>query len=764
MGRKKVAAPRVEGEPVTPHEAAVEAGVAEPAQGDLFTPVVATKVPEERLTPMETTREALSQATHEDPITPEMIAEIQKEPIRPPNEAKDRLVKAVKQAVVGGAVGAGAGYVFGKEGEKTAAVETGIAIGAGLPLLKARKYLGPDISSVVNARNSQVRVVARHIYQFQNQIEKLLPVKADREKLAEMIDHGVTPEVGTPMHEAHQALKSYFAEMGQLAKDAGVVEGLRDNYISHIVEEAPKPGGILKRTWDAIFGGSEGAPPGGKQFGKERKYDTFEDLQAALKDSGLQVKTKDASEIAAIYGNAVYKTIADKRLMETLKGTKMPDGNALVMPVADAPRSYVRMDSPQLAGVSVHPDIAPDLKFVFNTHNPNWLLRKLNQVTSITKRISVAVSLFHAKTLFDGMLPGSVGLRDTVNPVGAARRALKMYREGGNNDTIDKLIKGGLQIGTPEDVAGHEVQHGLSKFADEANKRLPLRLTGVGHAARFLAAVDRKIETLTFGFLQTGFKINVASSEFERLVGKGVAPERAARLASSYANDLFGSLDYYRVATETDSHIMRKLGTAALNQNSRKVLQLIMFAPDWTMATFRSLAKALPGGTTDAELMQLHRRYMVKAAIYYFTIANAVNYAQTGHSTFENSNPLRVELGDGRTMQFSKHDTEPMAWLQDPVGTALGKSAFIGKSALGLYRSHMAAGMHHKPMPTPIEDAETVGESMAPISLQQFIQNGVDVSDLLSFFGMPVYGKSKEQKAEAKQTAKSKKIQESYAQ
>jgi hypothetical protein len=766
MGRKKVAAPR--GEIPTPHEEAVAAGVAEPLQGDLFNASeaeTAAKIPDERLTPMETSREALAQATAEDPITPQMIADIQNEPIRPPNEAKDRLVKAVKQAIVGGAVGAGAGYVFGKEGEKTAAVETGIAIGAGLPLLKARKYLGPDISELVNARNSQVRVVARHIYQFQNQIEKLLPLKADREKLAEMIDHGVTPEVGTPMHEAYMALKAYFAQMGQLAKDAGVVEALRDNYISHIVEEAPKPGNVLQRTWRAVFGGNEGgAPPGGKQFGKERKYDTFEDLQAALKDSGLQLKTKDVSEIAATYGNAVYKSIADRHLIDVLKNTPMPDGRELIMPIDKAPRDYVPMDTSVLAGVRVHPDVAADLKFIFSSHNPNWLVRKLGQLTSITKRVAVAVSLFHAKTLMDGMLPGSVGLRDTVNPMGAAKRALKMYREGGNNDTIDKLIKGGLQIGTPEDVAGHEVQHGLDKFADEVNKRLPLRLTGVGHAARFLASLDKKIEALTFGFLQTGFKINVASSEFERAIGRGVEPARAARLAASYANDLFGSLDYYRVATETDSHIMRKLGTAALNQNSRKVLQLILFAPDWTMATFRSIAKALPGGTTDAELMQLHRRYMVKAAIYYFTVANAVNYAMTGHSTFENDNPLRVELGDGRTMQFSKHDTEPLAWLQDPIGTALGKSAFIGKSALGLYRSHMEAGMHHKPMPTPVEDAATVGSSMAPISLQQFIQNGVSMDDLMSFLGMPIYGKTKEQKAEAKQSAKQKKIQESYAQ
>jgi hypothetical protein len=266
---------------------------------------------------------------------------------------------------------------------------------------------------------------------------------------------------------------------------------------------------------------------------------------------------------------------------------------------------------------------------------------------------------------------------------------------------------------------------------------------------------------MTFGFLQTGFKINVASSEFERLVGKGLEPKRAARLAASYTNDIFGSLDYYRVATDTDSHIMRKLGTAALNQNSRKVLQLVMFAPDWTMATFRSMAKALPGGATDQEMMQLHRRYMVKAAIYYFTFANAVNYALSGHSIFENKNPLRVELGDGRTMQFSKHDTEPLAWLQDPVGTALGKSAVVPATALKLYRSHAEAGVRNKPMPTPAQDLASIGAGLAPISIQQFIQNGVSAEDIAGLLGMPIYGQTAEQKAAKKMKARQEKTAES---
>lgn len=765
MGGKKVAEARVAEGVATPHEEAVAAGVAEPVQADMFNPAEAreaAKIPESALTTMDTSREALAQATKEDPITPEMIAKVGAEPIRPPGEARDRAIKAVKQAVVGGAIGAGVGYAVSNPDKEVHGAEAGLIIGAAFPLLKARKYLGADISDFVNARNGQTKVVARHIYQFQSQIEKAVPDKAMRERIAEMIDHGVEPEAGTPEHDAWRNLKDYFGQMGQLAKDAGVVDGLRENYISHIVEEdkATKGGWLSK----LLGGGDEGTglPKGGKTFGMERKYDTFEELQAALKDSGLKVKTKDASEIAGIYGNAVYKSIADKHLLDTLKGTKLPDGSALVAPVADAPRGYVSMASPQLAGVRVHPDIAADLQFVFNASNPNWAMRKLSQITSITKRIAVSTSLFHAKTLIDGMIPASVGLKDTVTPISAARRALKMYREGGNNDTIDKLIKGGLQIGTPEDVAGHEVQHGLDRFAEAFNSRVPLRFTGLGYAAKGLSKIDKAIEHMTFGFLQTGFKINVASSEFERLVGKGIDPARAAKLAASYTNDIFGSLDYYRVATDTDSHIMRKLGTASLNQNARKLLQLALFAPDWTLATFRSMAKSLPGGSLDAEQAQMHRRYMIKAAIYYMTMGNAINYALSGHSIFQNKNPTRLELGDGRTMQFSKHETEPLEWLRDPVSTAANKEAFIPSTFNKLYRSHVDASMHHKPEPTPFEDAESIGSQTMPISIQQFVQNGMRWEDLSGMMGMPIYGQSKDEKKTKAATKKEKNIQESY--
>jgi hypothetical protein len=713
-------------------------------------------IPEERLTPLDMTRESLAQATSADPITPEMIADVAKEPIKSPTEPAERLVRAVKQAAVGGTVGAAVGYGVAKETnvDKITGLETGFAIGAALPLLKARKYVGPDVSALVNARNGQVGVVARHAYQFQHQLEKLIPLKSDRELLADMIDRGVEPEAGTPMHEAHGVLKKFFADLGQQAVDAGVIDALRENYISHIVEEDKAPGLLAK-----IFGtgsGAGGSGPSGKAFAKPRAYATFEELNDALKDSGLKLKTKDASEIAGIYANAVYKSIADKQLLEALKETTLPDGTKIVMAANPAkgeprvPSSYVRAAAPQLQGVAIHPDVAPDLGFVYSHRNPNWVVRKAEQITSSVKRSAVSLSMFHAKTLMEGMAIGAGNNVDRIRMVNAAKKALAMYRQGGNNDVIDHLIKGGLIVGRPEDVSGRSMQSAMGAFAENLNARLPLKGFGVGAALQGLAAADKALEHMTFGFLQTGLKLNVAMSEFERMVENGATRERAARGAAGYANDIFGSLDYYRVATDTDSHIMRKLGTASLGLNARKVLQLVLFAPDWTMATFRTMAKAMPGGSHDALVSQAHRRYMVKAALYYLAFGNGINYALSNHSIFGNKNPLRIDLGDGRTMQFAKHETEPLAWLQDPFETLTNKFAAIPAAIWRTGKTVTTDVLRKKDKPTPHEIVAEMAMGAMPISLQQFVQNGVHASAIAGLMGLPVYGKTDEEKKEDK--------------
>ncbi len=692
---------------------------------------------------VDSTAEAIHAATKEDPINPELVKQISEAKPVAPGESTERLVKVIKQAAIGGAVGAGIGATFAGKDTRKIGAEAGAAAGILFPLLKLMPYRGVDIAPLVNARNGAIQSVTRHIYQFQRQVETLVPDKAMRERIAENIDTGTEPPAGSPDHEAFVALKKFFADMGQVAKEAGVVDDLRDNYISHIVEEDP----AKTQSWISRAFGRE-QPAGGagaKTFGMARKYDTFEELQAAIKESGLRIKTKDASEIAGIYGNAVYRSVANRKLLDALKEARLPDGSPLIMPNTPEkggrapPSDWVQMANPSLHSVKVHPDIAPDLQFVYSHSDPNAVLRGMRALTSSTKRVTVSMSLFHAKSLLEGWMLAS-RLKKTPTLGLSINAAMKVFREGGNNDTIDRLIKGGLMIGTPEDVAGHEVQHFLDKMGDALNAKFPLKGLGVGAVSKGLAKIDKGVERFTFGYLQTGMKLQTAMNEFENLVRKGVPVDKAAKSAAAFTNDVFGSLDYYRVATDTESHIMRAIGTSTLNSNSRKVLQLLMFAPDWTIATFRSMMRGMPGAT-DQVTQQLYRRYQLKAAIYYLTVGNVVNQVLSGHSIFENQNPTRIELPNGQTMQFAKHETEPLDWLRHPVETAIGKAAFIPRAGIEIARSHIIAKAYKKPEPTPVEDVEQILKDMAPISLQQYIQNGGSPEAVAGQAGFPIYGK-----------------------
>ena len=125
---------------------------------------------------------------------------------------------------------------------------------------------------------------------------------------------------------------------------------------------------------------------------------------------------------------------------------------------------------------------------------------------------------------------------------------------------------------------------------------------------------------------------------------------------------------------------------AMLHPKARAVSQMLLFAPDWTVSTIRQITQAIrrpEGPLTQAkgffkptELADLHRQALVRSALYYLAVGSAVNEYFSGKPIWDNKNLLRVELGDGRTMQFSKHLTEPLEWVRQPGRTAAGKLSY----------------------------------------------------------------------------------------
>ena len=65
---------------------------------------------------------------------------------------------------------------------------------------------------------------------------------------------------------------------------------------------------------------------------------------------------------------------------------------------------------------------------------------------------------------------------------------------------------------------------------------------------------------------------------------------------------------------------------------SRDFLQIMMFAPDWTISTVRAMTKAFPGSTSNPVNARLSQQYAFRTALIYGILMNAANYQLSGHS------------------------------------------------------------------------------------------------------------------------------------
>jgi hypothetical protein len=157
--------------------------------------------------------------------------------------------------------------------------------------------------------------------------------------------------------------------------------------------------------------------------------------------------------------------------------------------------------------------------------------------------------------------------------------------------------------------------------------------------------------------------------------------------------------------------------------------------------------KAIPGAVDDPALAALHRRYLAKSALYYLTVANGINLMTAGHSIFSNENPTRIQLADGRTLQFSKHFNEPAEWLRDPIQTADNKLAFLPRTAIeiGTGKEYVSARDYAPDIESRVA---TIAAQFAPIPAQQGWAGG-GARSAMGMLGMPVYGKTPSEKAQA---------------
>ena len=405
-------------------------------------------------------------------------------------------------------------------------------------------------------------------------------------------------------------------------------------------------------------------------------------------------------------------------------------------------------------------------------------------------RIQVIGSFFHAKSLIEVLsstgsaIPLWTPTKEiTLGGVdkllgtkySGITKALDQFRKGGLGDNVDKWIKeGGLVLEVPEDVA-KGILSSTGKFADSM-------IAKYGPKTRVLESSLTAVEKLTLGifdkitwdFLHTGGKLMVADAYLDRArmdaakAGKPFDEVASRKEISSFVNDSFGGLNWFDAATQTQNEFAKRMAMAAYSPAGRRGLQIMLFAPDWTLSTLRAFTAALPKGlnptkwnpvegikgmmtpTTKADYARL---YQFKTAIAYITLINTINLMIAGRPAWENKDPTRIEFPDGTSMQAMKHAMEPAHWIMDPTKTLSNKLGFVPKAAIiGVAGTEYASPQAPKLVdPSLLGRTEAILKGAVPfqVSAAREAPEGEGAKRaLLGTLGFPLYGGTKEQKKE----------------
>lgn len=646
-------------------------------------------------------------------------------------------------------VGAAAGAYYQPDNKLMGMLEGTIVAAGGLLAATRfhdtlRNVQRPDtrirISRIGDDREELIHRLAIDTWRAQGQVEKLVPKVAEREHLARWLRGDKTQPLNAAQQKALPLLQKWFT--------------------------TPGLGGRTLKAAQARF-----------------------DLQA----KGLT----DVSTIMGVYGNAIARSVADARMLDALEGAKDPAGNGLIAPTRNPPQGYVHVEHPLLQGYVVHPDIESSLKHLLDTPHPAAAKRIAMALVMGTKRALVSFSLFHATALSFAAQAAS------SNPVkfvklyaqAAAPRIfgenifLKQLREQGHAGTmIDKAVQGGLMWSLGREHAGVEdvgnFYAGMQDIVKLADDVFP----GLSMPVRKIIQLNQKFDGFMWDRLHAGTKLSLFAEKYQQLMEnnalahakdpgkvKLMSEREAARISAAFGNAIFGGLNWRRAAEAVRNKIGRDVALGVFAPSARKIAQVTLFAPDWLVSTTLPWINAFGKGTgikgilNAQTLADLNRQYLIRSGLFYLVVGDAINHAMSGHHLWDNKDPFVVEMDNKgeRHMIFNKHFMEVIHAIQHPAQTALSKMSYPVKEGLNqLFGTEYLAPHVDKRSGQVMAGPGMEGgrgahaiRGLSPIAVQQGFGGGAG-QGAAGFFGLPIYGKTREQRRKESEERRRRRVRE----
>lgn len=562
-----------------------------------------------------------------------------------------------------------------------------------------------------------------------------------------------------------EKIRNSFDELGIVARDAGVIKGMLNNYVTLLVDKSQSnmSEAGLSQALEGFYKLKQESFK--TDSSKERMFNTANELQEYLNtiDPKLFVH-RDIATVTNAYMTSMNKAIAQKSLIDELKATTIVGTkNPVITTDTDfAMRNrYVAYNSrgaSQMEGSFVHPDYAPILDTMFQRNDIGAIKNALVQTAMLTKALNVAGSLFHAPSLGWAMAGASpkLAFKEIITLGSGIRKAVRDMRKGEMSEYTELAIKSGTKIGT-EDVQRSIV----ADFGAYIDKKM---FGGAKVAGQVTNPIDKfilqKMNTFTWDYMHTGGKLALfkdlmtkAERNLTEVPGTPAYTEARFKLAERISNSVnftMGGLQWLQAAASVKNKTARQLAIHGAGIESRAWAQVAMFAPDWTVSTLGSFLKGMPdkinpskwnikagvkGYMKPMNEADLSRRYMINTGLMYLTILDAINLGTSGQHIWQNEDPTRIQHADGTTQQLAKHSMEFFHWLMDPAKTLKAKLGFFPKAGLA-FLDDQGGGY--------LERAGTVAKLAAPFSVGSALQAPEGEAAWRAFMsaaGFPIYGK-----------------------
>jgi hypothetical protein len=442
----------------------------------------------------------------------------------------------------------------------------------------------------------------------------------------------------------------------------------------------------------------------------------FGDINHGLqKNYTIRAGMDDPAELVKIYAFAAGKALSTRAIIKNLEQTEIVNKPLLIrnnIKKTFDDTNYTEFKHPYFVdkgdSVLVHKGMINSLRMVFDATDEGQFMGALFTTNLMMKRLAVGFSFFHAGALVESLwFAGAKAdfIKKTLDPrkkpeiltsvsdpkayIKDFNHAIHQLKTAGYDDVVRFSQGVGLQISVPEDTGFDRFYYNLRGLDPFLKRHFGVSTEGK------VEKVFRWFDKITWDRIFTAAKLNTFLTVLDKptLLGKPNALRimpgdtqaqiyGKATKAASFTNDAFGGQNWEQLANRIQNDTLKRLTQTAFAPGSRGYMQLLLFAPDWTLSNIRIIAKSLPNFESDPALRRLYQYYFARAALTYAVAGSALNYIFSGHSILDNTDPTRIDLGDGQVLTFSKQLMEPFHWITDPQSTGLKKIGSLPRTTI----------------------------------------------------------------------------------